>query len=361
MLKEVEIRNFQSHKHTLLEFTRGFNVITGHTHDGKSVIVRAIRWALRNDPKGFGFRSHFAKSKELSEVRLTYDDGRWISRERSSEKNTGTYTHSGGNEPLSAMSGTVPDEILETTNMTDANIAVQNEPPFLISETGGKIAKKINKITGLGVIDDMLKKATTLIDAANSNAKHEKVTIKSLDEELAGLVDVEQMSKRIDNLVEESEQLTKLTEKIDTLNTHLTAVEEHNILISKCEEDLKSVPNIAEIKEKINNHVRLKNKIRKLKNLMTELKKADELIKTTKAKINAVDLTSINAKIKLWKEKNKSLDSLENALDLIDAHNETLRTLQAEHDSNELKREKLLRGQKYCPVCKTLLHIGKEQ
>ena len=48
MIKSVEFQNFQSHKKTILEFVPGVNIIVGLSDAGKSAVMRAIKWCLKN-------------------------------------------------------------------------------------------------------------------------------------------------------------------------------------------------------------------------------------------------------------------------------------------------------------------------
>lgn len=51
-IKKVIIENFQSHKYTELDFDEHLNVIVGPSDQGKSAIIRGIKWALFNEPSG---------------------------------------------------------------------------------------------------------------------------------------------------------------------------------------------------------------------------------------------------------------------------------------------------------------------
>ena len=46
MLQKVILENFQAHEMSVIEFTEGINVICGASDQGKSSVIRAIRWAL---------------------------------------------------------------------------------------------------------------------------------------------------------------------------------------------------------------------------------------------------------------------------------------------------------------------------
>ena len=68
MITKIEIKNFQSHKHTVIDFSNGVNVIIGSSDCGKSAIIKAMRWCITNSPAGNSFRSNFASEKEPTSV-----------------------------------------------------------------------------------------------------------------------------------------------------------------------------------------------------------------------------------------------------------------------------------------------------
>ena len=51
-IKRVTLENFQSHKHSVIDFDEQLNVIVGPSDSGKSAIIRGIKWVLYNEPTG---------------------------------------------------------------------------------------------------------------------------------------------------------------------------------------------------------------------------------------------------------------------------------------------------------------------
>ena len=47
MLEHLEIRNYALIENLSVDFSSGFNVITGETGSGKSIILRAFLWVKR--------------------------------------------------------------------------------------------------------------------------------------------------------------------------------------------------------------------------------------------------------------------------------------------------------------------------
>ena len=57
MLRELHIRNFSIIDNTTVEFGSGFNVMTGETGAGKSIIINALSLALGERAAGEFIRS----------------------------------------------------------------------------------------------------------------------------------------------------------------------------------------------------------------------------------------------------------------------------------------------------------------
>ena len=110
-LKTVILKNFQSHKYSVIEFDRGLNVIVGPSDTGKSSIIRAIKWALYNEPSG----DYFIRKGETDvEVSLLFSDGTKIKRYRSRSKNQYIlYDKLGEEIKYEGFGLGVPEEIIE--------------------------------------------------------------------------------------------------------------------------------------------------------------------------------------------------------------------------------------------------------
>ena len=158
MIRKVAIQNFQIHKQTELEFKEGMNVIAGSSDNGKSSIIRAIRWVLMNRPTGFAFHTHGAKDDTA--VAMVFGDYECVTRQKG-EKNSGGYHHRG--KTYAALRTDVPPEIQEVLNLSDINIQSQHDPYFLLQDSPGEVAKKLNMIAGLGVIGETIKKANAVV------------------------------------------------------------------------------------------------------------------------------------------------------------------------------------------------------
>ena len=53
--KYLHLINFQSHLNTVIELHPGLNILVGESDQGKTAIIRALRWLFYNEPRGTGF------------------------------------------------------------------------------------------------------------------------------------------------------------------------------------------------------------------------------------------------------------------------------------------------------------------
>lgn len=146
MITSVEIYNFQSHKHTLVNLVEGVNVIIGPSDAGKSSIFRAVNWVRSNRPLGDAYRSEWGGDTRAI---LTTDDGNVVERLRTDRDNmyivNGIELKAFGTEP--------PEEVIKALRIDTYNVQTQDDPPFLLSMSPGEAAQVLNKAASIDVID----------------------------------------------------------------------------------------------------------------------------------------------------------------------------------------------------------------
>lgn len=169
MLRYIEIKNFESHKHTVIDgLSEAFNLIRGESNAGKTSIVRALKLAAYNqfDPKSL----RVGESK--CEVIVETDKGR-VEVIRGPKVNTWKITPRGKPAEYFDKVGknVVPQaaEIigLNIVRLGDADIPVnimdQLESHFMLKSVGGQDAsgslraQVIDEISGLSGIEGVIK------------------------------------------------------------------------------------------------------------------------------------------------------------------------------------------------------------
>jgi len=164
MLKKLTLLNFQSHRYTEVDFSRGVNVITGSSNVGKTAILRALGWVLTNRPLGDSF---IHKGENTVSVRLEFIHNLTcfqVERTKHGSDNQyrlmeGFHDSSDGQEKsvlFSSFGRDVPEEVSSVLNMSDVNIQGQLTPYFLILDTPGEVALHVNKTTKLDEVDAII-------------------------------------------------------------------------------------------------------------------------------------------------------------------------------------------------------------
>lgn len=148
MIQSISIRNFQAHRCTKLEFAPGVNAIAGASDQGKSSIIRALRWVVENRPAGDSFRSNFAGEQD-TEVAVETTDGETVTRTKGPKTNS--YSING--KELKAMGQSVPEEVSAALQLGLVNFQHQMDAPFLLSLGSSKLSQYLNEVAGLDAID----------------------------------------------------------------------------------------------------------------------------------------------------------------------------------------------------------------
>lgn len=299
-ITKIELKNFQSHKDTTIEFHRGLNVILGHSDSGKTAILRAIKWALYNEPLG----DYFIKQGEKDvSVSIEFNTGAIVKRYRSASKNTYYLKRADGEEyTFDGFGQKVPQEISEEIKMykinldekssSIINISEQLDGPFLLNEKPSLRASGIGRLVGVNLIDDALRE--TIRDKKQITS-----SLKSLEDEKKELkIKLEEFS----NLEKEEFVLNELID----IRTSLQIKKEKLDYMKKIDFKLK------------NNLVEIANE----KNILDKYKDIDlleEYLNNLKSLI--IQEKSISLKNQLFKNYNKEITEkniLKNKLSTID-------------------------------------------
>ena len=110
-ITKLELNNFQKHKHLIVNFTKGVNVIVGETDAGKSCVMRAITWlTFPSELKGDVVRRENTKK---TSVKAWYNNGIIIERVKSESVNRYIIGEGETKEEYNAIGKTLPKEVQE--------------------------------------------------------------------------------------------------------------------------------------------------------------------------------------------------------------------------------------------------------
>lgn len=180
----------------------------GKTSIGKSAILRALRWLAQNYPAGNEFIRDGAK---FCRVRLVVDN-------HTVTRKVGKVNEYRLDDQLYVSFGRgVPDAVLSTLNCTDENFQGQMDAPFWFSLTPGQVAKELNRIINLGVIDGTLAAVATETRKAKATVEVTRERLKEAKVVRDGLTHVPALAARLEGLREQEAAVASLNARICAL------------------------------------------------------------------------------------------------------------------------------------------------
>ena len=189
VLEAIRISNFQAHEKLEIEFGNTTTIV-GPSDAGKSAILRALLWTLSNSPTGEAFRRWGSSSTKVS-VKI---DGQLLSRVRSNSENK--YRLNGGD--YKSFGSGVPESISRLVGIGGLSIARQHDSPFWFGMSPGDVAKEINAIVDLGIIDTAIEKISSKARRAKVEAEVAEDRKRSAEADLAALAFVPEMGAAFD-------------------------------------------------------------------------------------------------------------------------------------------------------------------
>lgn len=349
MLKQVRLKNFQSHKDTTIELVSGVNTFIGTSDHGKSSIMRAINLVADNSPRGTQFISHWiisdkGKPVENTEVELVFEDGRTVRRVKGVDN---LYVTDDGEEfDYAAFGSSVPDEILEIINLSDTNIQKQEQNFFLFAESAGEVIRRINKYTNLDMID-------TALSRAESDSRKNKSEIKTAVSQLADVRDKKTSFEILDTLIplhekaqetfDALEPLAKKREKIIGAAEKVLNLEDRLsdfVDLTRCDRILvRAEENAASLRELG----------KKIASLTAALNKVDAVESRLKNLPPEIDFTDVNTLVSALGDKAERVDGLVAIIEKYEKLSSKLGQVTAKLD--ELHEEYHEEMGDVCPLC----------
>ncbi len=225
-ITRIEIHNFQSHARTVIEPAPagGLTVITGPSDNGKSAIVRALKWLYYNDqPQGDDF---CRAGCDFVEANIETTSDRHVTRRRTSSTNR--YIVDG--KKYEGFRYSVPIEVQQATSVRpvrldndniQANIAGQLEAPFLGNSISAPArAKALGKLAGAEVIDQANRDLGTDLHRAKQEVKRLEAEVEKLEQQAAQYDYLPALADRLEQLKQLDEQIRTAQERMRQLTPY---------------------------------------------------------------------------------------------------------------------------------------------
>ena len=339
MLKKLQILNFQKHKRLRIDLDPQITAIVGESDTGKSSIIRSLRWLSMNRPRGDSFVREGAKN---ASVRLQVDEHD-IARRRGSKGNSYVLD---GNE-LKAFGTDVPDQITNVLNVDEVNYQLQHQPPYWFTLTAGEVAKELNKIVDLEVID-------TVVSNVASRLRKAKTEVEVVKNRLDKIKTKQNELKYVPQVANELKELEKSQEIKFSLDTRVSALGALKVEAGKLAEKIKNAEEIISnglmVIERGSVCTTASDQVNELNELIEKVKEAK-----SKTEAEVPDLNELN---ELKEEVLNKRARLKIVADIVS-------DIRGRMNQLELTREALLESKdmlgefvgEVCPVCGGVLSI----
>lgn len=215
-IKFIELQNWVSYEKARFDFHPNVNMIIGPSGKGKSAMMAAFQKLFYNRPMGNDFVSWWG-----GETRLITSADDWVLTYL--KKKSKAYYHLVDTRldlgiDFTAFGSAVPDDISNILGISDElNIQPQfkkKAPIFLLSETAGDAARKINTFANLHGIDETIKAGRDDISASKREIKIINDQIASKEKELEEYTGLDKLGDLLTKAEQAEKELIAVDKKI---------------------------------------------------------------------------------------------------------------------------------------------------
>ena len=237
MIRRIELINFMSHAHTVIEPADGLTVLVGPNNCGKSAVVAALQILCHNDNSTYVTRHN---EKECT-VTVETDDGHIVQWCR--KNNSPRYTVNG--QLFDRLGrGSLPDglhEVLRLPKVTaegnqefDVHFGEQKSPVFLLDKPGSQAAQFFASSSDAAKLVEMQRRhQQKMVDARRERSQLE-VRAEKLATDLTVLAATDQIGAGVGEVESQHEELGRLassighlTQDVRTLDQVITLLDHH--------------------------------------------------------------------------------------------------------------------------------------
>ncbi|MGE5543910.1 MAG: AAA family ATPase [Bacillota bacterium] len=313
-IKRLCLRNFQSHRETDLEFTPGLNIIVGPSDQGKSAIIRALRWLIFNEPRGTGF---IRVGETRCQVRVEMSNGVAVERIRDESSRINRYIlEIPGEEAMvfERFNKDVPLEVrkalgiqklvIDRDRALEINLASQLEAPFLLEESGTTRSKILGRMANLHIIDAAQRDTLRDTNQALQEISRLEGDIESLEIQLQDYADLEEEETRLQAIEQLLQRLTELDQKVTQMEEAGNHLEQNRRQMTEIRAVLGQLDQIDEAYEIQTAIGRLSRELQEIRGLQEQ---RNQTLEELKACYQIIDSTQGLEQTEEWLETIKSL------------------------------------------------------
>ncbi len=343
MIDTIELNDWESHKHTILELSETVTVILGQSHNGKSSIVRAFDWVQNNRPVSTSYFPR-GKKKPKSIVSILKDES-FISRVRTKSKN---YYETKDGEFKALRSG-VPVQVTDFLGMTEINLQLQKDVHYMLTDTPGVRAKRLNDIAGLSEMDKAIDAVNSMHRSVQSEYNIKTETLNELEGEYKELDWVDKAQSDYQIIIDQQQSLFELRTGFIHIETAL-----RKVLLIKKEMDklpnVNAIPDIETIFDRDDELIKLEIIESNIVNRLNALSEVEKRLKD----INLPDeeeLTILDAKLAEFSSKKQQIKDINVMIRYIDSVDDDLVVSKGVVGRLMSKEKSFMEQFDVCPFC----------
>lgn len=253
MIKRIELTNFMSHKHTVLELGPGLTVLVGPNNCGKSAVASALHILCYNDLSNYVCRHG---ERECS-VKVVTDDDHEVTWRRRGQSvsyviDGQTFDRVGRGGPPDELHQVLRLPKVDTGDSTndpnyDIHFASQKSPIFLLSDTASpQAAKFFASSSDVIRLIKMQNRHKEKLRANKDEKRRLEAKSQKLNAELQALEPVVELEKLLAAATESYHDLQKRQEHLEKGQEHLRRWQRHAEDAARCQHRLDVLQELAE-------------------------------------------------------------------------------------------------------------------
>lgn len=248
MITRIELKNFMSHEHTVIEPACGLTVIAGPNNCGKSAIVTALQILCYNDESTFVMRHG---EKECS-IKVFTDDGHEIEWNRTKSKST-KYIIDGQQHDRLGRGGT-PEELHQILKIQkvscdnqefDVHFGTQQNPVFLLNDSARAAAQFFASSSDAINLIAMQTRHKQKLRDRKQEQRRLTTELEEVGQKLERLEAVPDLSNRLVELEKAYQDIRHQDEEIAALNNLVNAIQEKSTQLKLLRAQSDSVQNLT--------------------------------------------------------------------------------------------------------------------
>lgn len=303
-------------------FDDGLNVIIGASDQGKSAVIRALRWVLYNEPRGSDF---IRVGASTARVTIELNDGYRVTRERTPSKNRYlVITPTGEEQVYEGFGNGVPLEVIQAHGVEKMtldegeekmlHLGMQLDGPFLLSESGAVKTKAIGRLNGVHIIDAAQRDVSRELTQLQQEEKSTQEQLAAYQEELAQFDDlaymenilllVEEKQKQVERCSHRLAKLSQWREDYRRVESELAALERILQLTEHLQEAALRLERLQHLEERLRRLLRWRERLQRLQG---EVEQCDTVLAAT---MPLAEAESLWERLRQTKEKRDRLQQL---------------------------------------------------